>query len=109
MKQMISVLRPSGSCPVIPRIIRPALPLQPRPLQQTRAFPLYKVEVPPLSLASLNVAGGTTVTTVRTSLNQDFQSEDAPVCKVEVRTLSSCDKRYQDYEVTVPLPILVNQ
>ena len=93
---------------MIPRIIRPALLLQPRPLQQNRAFPLHQVPVLPLSVASLNVGSGT-ATTAPTSLNQDFRSEDAPVCKVEVRTLFSCDKRYQDYEVTVPLPILVNR
>lgn len=101
-----SSLRLSGSYPVIPRIIRPALLLQPRPLQQNRAFPLYQVPVLPLSVASLNVASGT-ATTAPTSLNQDFRSEDAPVCKVEVRTLFFYDKRYQDYEVTVRLPILV--
>ena len=105
-----SSLRPSGSYPVIPGIIRPALLLQTRPLQLTRAFPLYQVPLLPLSVASLNVASGT-ATTAPAYLNQDFQSEDAPVCKVEVRIFFflACDKRYKDYEVTVPLPILVNR
>ena len=74
--------------PVIPRIIRPGLFLQPvsRFLQQAGAFPLQPLPIPQVSVASLNVASSA-VTTLPTSINQDFQSEDSPVCKVEVRNL----------------------
>ena len=74
--------------PVIPRIIRPGLFLQPvsRFLQQAGAFPLQPLLIPQVSVASLNVASSA-VTNLPTSINQDFQSEDSPVCKVEVRNL----------------------
>ena len=76
------------SYPVIPRIIRPGLFLQPvsRFQQQTGAFPLQPLPIPRGSVASLNVPSGA-ATTTPTSINQDFQSEDSPTCKVEVRTL----------------------
>ena len=79
---------PVQSYPVIPRIIRPGLFLQPVPtfLQQTGAFPLQPLPIPRGSVASLNVASGA-ATTAPTSINQDFQSKDSPACKVEVRTL----------------------
>ena len=81
------------SYPVIPRIIRPGLFLQPvaRFLQQTGAFPLQPLPIPRGSVASLNVASGA-ATTAPTSINQDFQSEDSPACKVEVKPLS-CSKK----------------
>lgn len=86
-----SSLHSSGpvlSYPVIPRIIRPGLFLQPvsRFLQQTGALPLQPLPIPRVSVASMNVASSC-ATTAPTSINQDFQSEDSPVCKVEVRTL----------------------
>lgn len=79
---------PVQSYPVIPRIIRPGLFLQPvaRFLQQTGAFPLQPLPIPRGSVASLSVGSGA-ATTAPTSINQDFQSEDSPTCKVEVRTL----------------------
>ena len=80
---------PVQSYPVIPRIIRPGLFLQPvsRFLQQDGAFPLQPLPIPQVSVASLNVASHGAVTTVPTSINQDFQSEDSPVCKVEIKNL----------------------
>ena len=82
---------PVQSYPVIPRIIRPGLFLQPvsRFLQQTGAFPLQPLPIPRGSVASLslNVASSSANSTTPTSINRDFQSEDSPVCKVEVRTL----------------------
>ena len=79
---------PVQSYPVIPRIIRARLFLQPvsRFLPQAGAFPLQPLLIPQVLVASLNVASSA-VTTVPTSINQDFQSKDSPVCKVEVRNL----------------------
>ena len=85
---------PVKSYPVIPRIIRPGLFLQPvsRFLQQTGAFPLQSLPIPRGSAASLNVASSAS-TTAPTSINQDFQSEDSPVCKVGVKTLLFLQKK----------------
>ena len=80
---------PVLSYPVIPRIIRQGLFLQPvsRFLQQTGTFPLQPLPIPRGSVASRNVASSSANSTTPTSINPDFQSEDSPVCKVEVRTL----------------------